>query len=94
MVISLLSTGLDIPALALTSDGVWDDDKLLHLSGLPVTYMGEDPLSPLCGTVGSKMLFRPLPHPYPERDPEDALGLVHERGSCLLGGLSSTLNIQ
>jgi hypothetical protein len=37
MVIVLPSTGLEGPALALTSDEVWGGDKFLHLSGIQVT---------------------------------------------------------
>jgi hypothetical protein len=47
MVIALPSTDLDVPALTLTSDEVWGDDKLVHLSGLPVTDTENDPLSPV-----------------------------------------------
>jgi hypothetical protein len=56
MVIALPSPGLDGPALTLTSDKVWGEYKLVHLSGLPVTGTGDDPLSPVCGTVGSECL--------------------------------------
>jgi hypothetical protein len=35
-------------------DEVWGDNKCVHLSGLPVTNMGYDPLSTLYGTVGSE----------------------------------------
>jgi hypothetical protein len=41
MVIVLPSTGVDGPALTLTSDKVWGDNKLVHLLGLPVTGTGE-----------------------------------------------------
>jgi hypothetical protein len=53
MVIALPSMGLDGPDITLTSDEVWGDGKLLHLSGLPVADTRDDPLSPVCGTVGS-----------------------------------------
>jgi hypothetical protein len=56
MEIMLPSMGLGSLALALMSDKVWVDDKLLHLSGLPVTDTGEDPLSSLCGTTDSECL--------------------------------------
>jgi hypothetical protein len=56
MVIALPSTCLDGPALTLTSDEVWGDDKLVHLLGLPVTDTGENPLSPVYGMVGSECL--------------------------------------
>jgi hypothetical protein len=61
MVITLPLTGLDGPALTLMSDEVWGKDKLIHLSGLPVTDTGKDPLSPLCGTVGSECLLGMYP---------------------------------
>jgi hypothetical protein len=61
MAIAVPSTGLDGPALTLTSDKVWGEDKLVHLSGLPVTDTGKDPLSPLCGTVGSECLLGMYP---------------------------------
>jgi hypothetical protein len=64
MVIALPSTDLDGPALALTSDKVWGEDKLIHLSGLPVTDTGEDPLIPICGTVGSECLLGVYPVPF------------------------------
>jgi hypothetical protein len=56
MVIALPSTGLDDPALTLTSDKGWGDDKLVHLSGIPVANMGDNPLSLVCGTVRSECL--------------------------------------
>jgi hypothetical protein len=56
MVIALLSTGLDVPDLTLTTDEVWSDNKRLHLSRLQVANMGDDPLSPVCGRVGSECL--------------------------------------
>jgi hypothetical protein len=63
MVIALPSTGMNVPALTLTPDEVWGDNKLVHLSGLPVTDTGDNPLSPLCGMVGSECLsgLYPLP---------------------------------
>jgi hypothetical protein len=63
MVIVLPWTGLDDPALTLTPDEVWGEDKLVHLSGLPVTDTGDDPLSPICGTVGSECLLGLYPVP-------------------------------
>jgi hypothetical protein len=66
MVIALTSTGLDGPALTLTSDEVWVDDKLVHLLGLPVTNTGDDPLRPVCGTVGSECLSGLYPIPIRE----------------------------
>jgi hypothetical protein len=63
MVIALPSTDLNDPALTLTSDEVWGDDKLLHLSVLPVTDTGEVPLSPICGTVGSEYISGLYPTP-------------------------------
>jgi hypothetical protein len=56
LVIALPSTGLDDPTHTLTPDEVWGKDKLIHLSGFPVTDTGCDPLSPICGTVGSECL--------------------------------------
>jgi hypothetical protein len=61
MVIALPSTGLDGPALTLTSDQVCGKDKLMHLSSLPVTNMGDNPLSPVCGTFGSLLGLYPVP---------------------------------
>jgi hypothetical protein len=43
--------------LSLTLDEIWGEDKVVHLSGLPVTNMGDDPLSPTCGIVGSTCLL-------------------------------------
>jgi hypothetical protein len=63
MVIALPSTGMDGPALTLMVDKVWGDDKLVHLSGLPVTDMGDDPLSPICDTVGSECISGLYPIP-------------------------------
>jgi hypothetical protein len=63
MVITLPSTGIDRPALTLTSDKVWGNDKLLHLSRLPVTDTGEDPLIPVRGMVGSECLSGLYPTP-------------------------------
>jgi hypothetical protein len=63
MVIALPSTGPDGPALALTSDEVWGEDKLIHLSGLPVTNTGDNPLSPVRGMVGSECLSGLYPVP-------------------------------
>jgi hypothetical protein len=56
MAIALPSTGLNGPTITLASDEVWVDDTCVHFSGLPVTAMGEDPLSPVCSMVGSKCL--------------------------------------
>jgi hypothetical protein len=56
MVVALPSTSLDGPALALMPDDVWGDDKLLHLLGLPVTDTVDDPISPVCGTMGTECL--------------------------------------
>jgi hypothetical protein len=47
MVIAPPSTGMDDRALTLMLDEVWGDDKLVHLSGLPVTDTENDPLSPV-----------------------------------------------
>jgi hypothetical protein len=66
MVIALPSTGLDVSNLALTSDEVWGEDKLIHRSGLPVTDTGNNPLRPVCGTVGSECLLGL--YPVPVRD--------------------------
>jgi hypothetical protein len=63
MVTALPSTGLDGPALTLTSDEVWGDDKILHLSGLPVTDTGEDLLNQLFGTVCIECLSGLYPIP-------------------------------
>jgi hypothetical protein len=57
MVIALPSTGLDDPALTLASDEVLGEDKLIHLSGLPVTNTGDNPLNPVCGTDQRKFLL-------------------------------------
>jgi hypothetical protein len=66
MVIALSSTGLDGSTLTLMSDEVWGEDKLIHLSGLPVTDTGDNPLSPVCGTVRSACLLGL--YPVPVRD--------------------------
>jgi hypothetical protein len=66
MVIAVPLTGLDGPALTLTSDEVWGENKLIRLSGLPVTDTGDDPVSPICGTVGSECLLGL--YPVPVRD--------------------------
>jgi hypothetical protein len=63
MVIGMSSKCLDGSALTPTSDEVWGDDKLLHLLGLPVTYTGEDPISPVYGTVGSECFSGLYPTP-------------------------------
>jgi hypothetical protein len=57
MVIAFPSTGMGGPTLTLVSDEVWGEDKLVHLSGLPVTNTYNDPLSHVCGTVGSECLL-------------------------------------
>jgi hypothetical protein len=51
MLIVLPSTGIDGPVLTLTSDEVWGRDKLIHLSGLPVTNTEDEPVITICGTV-------------------------------------------
>jgi hypothetical protein len=56
IVIMLPSIGSDGPTLTLTSDEVWGDENLLRLLGLPVTDTGDNPMSPVCGTVGSKCI--------------------------------------
>jgi hypothetical protein len=61
MVITLPSTGLDVSALE-----VWGKEKLVHLSGLPVTDTCDDPLSPVCGTFGSECLLGLYPVPVRE----------------------------
>jgi hypothetical protein len=63
MVIALPSTGLDGPTLTLAPDEIWGKDKLIHLSGLPVTDTGNDPMSPICGTVGSEFILDMFPVP-------------------------------
>jgi hypothetical protein len=62
MVIVLPSTGLDGPDITLTADEVWGEDKLVHLSGLPVTDTVA-PLSPAYGTVGSECILGMYPVP-------------------------------
>jgi hypothetical protein len=63
MVIAIPSTRMDGPARTLTSDEVRGEDKLVHISGLPVTVTGDDPLIPACGTVGSEYLLGLCPVP-------------------------------
>jgi hypothetical protein len=58
---SLPLTGLEGPSLTITSYEVRGNDKLVHLSGLPGITPGEEPLSPVCGTVSSECLSGPSP---------------------------------
>jgi hypothetical protein len=48
------------------SEKVWGDAKFLHLSRLPVTDTGDDPMSPVCGMTGSKCLSGLYPTPIRE----------------------------
>jgi hypothetical protein len=56
VVIALPSTGLDGPVITLTSDEVCGGEKLVHLLGLSVTDMQDEPLIPVCGTVSIECL--------------------------------------
>jgi hypothetical protein len=63
IVVAIPLTGLEGPTLTLTSDEVWGKDKLIYLSGLPVTDTGKAPLNPVCGTVRSECLLGLYPVP-------------------------------
>jgi hypothetical protein len=66
VVVVLPSTCLDGPALSQTSYAVWGDDKLMHLSGLPFTDMGDDQLRAVCSMVRVECISGLYPVPIRE----------------------------